>query len=129
MSFASEVKAAVKIMEQNAKDATITNITDRMSSIVDINVRDANDTGLLSNSWEASIGSVFSNEEGNGPTDGDAPEARQRIEGIRGKYKLGDTVFFTNSIEYALNNELGIGMNPRAMLRRGAKFGAKDIIK
>jgi len=129
MTFALEVKKATLHIMNDATKATIGDIQSRMGAIVDINVSRAYDTGLLANSWEASVGSPFFNEEGNGASSSGAPESERRIKGIESKYKAGDDVFFTNSIEYAASNENGIGMNPRRMLRDGVMFGGRKVIK
>lgn len=129
MSFDLEVKKATGVMFKTAEKQTLLDVQSRMGAIVDVNVRDANDTGLLANSWEASIKSPIFNSKGSGPSQADAPESRKKIKDVSSKFKAGDTLYLTNSIEYALANELGIGMNPRRMLAQGVKFGGKDVIK
>lgn len=110
MSFDSEVSKAIKQMEKDATRAIQNRTARTMRKIVFFNGTRAFDTGLLVNSWEASVGQPFFNEEGNGAgRSRQGPESQKRIDGIQKKIKIGEDVFFTNSIHYANINESRTG--------------------
>lgn len=119
MSFDLEVKKAIEKMEKDATRAVQNRTAKTMRKIVFFNGTRAFDTGLLVNSWEASVGEPFFNKEGNGASrDRRGPESQARIDGIQKKIKLGQKTFFTNSIHYADINELRTGF-----LASGARSG------
>ncbi len=129
MSFDSEVDAAIARIEEDATTAVRNRVTDVMHGIVYYNGQRAFDTGLLVNSWEASINEPFTNEEGNGAVnDRSGPESVRRIQQIYKKINLGNKVYFTNSIPYGTDNELGTEkIRPRRFLGQAVQEGGKDI--
>lgn len=118
MSFASQVdKMADKAAVRTSKMVRGTILGVMRDTIKDTPV----DTGRLRNNWFASIGSPVDAEREQGGKAASASKANAAD--VTKKFKMGDEIYFTNNLPYAMITEFGGMVNGSArkgqgMLRR-----------
>lgn len=131
MSFDLEVSKAVKLLEKDITRAVQNRTAKTMRKIVKYNGQRAFDTGKLVNSWVASTGSpVFDKEGGEAARDRSGPQSLKSIDGVQKKIRVGQDVFFTNSLHYADYVESGTArITPRMFLANGVAESGGTITR
>ncbi len=129
MSFDSEVKAYTKIALQDAHKVVKQVVRDVMVNTVD---RTPVDTGKLKNSWYASFGSPISAVSGRDEdsSGGDSFNSAYEVTSKINQSKMGESIFYTNSLKYSEDIELGkSGQAPTGMMRRSMRDAVKGFEK
>ena len=127
MSFDSEVKAYTKIALKDAHKVVKKVVHQVMVETVD---KTPIDTGKLKNSWYASFVSPSSSDTGRSPdTSGrDSLDSADRVTSKINKSKIGESIYFANSLKYAQLIEFGAsGQAPAGMMRRAMMNAVKDF--
>jgi hypothetical protein len=129
MSFDSEVKAYTKIALKDAHKVVREVVNRAMVITVD---RTPVDTGKLKNSWYASFVSPITaingrSEDGQG---GDSLNSAYDVTSKINQSRMGESIFFTNSLKYSEDIELGkSGQAPTGMMRRSMRDAVKGFEK
>lgn len=127
MSLDSEVKAYTKIAIEDAHKVVKKVVSDVMVSTVK---KTSKDTGKLRNSWYASFGSPVIATSGRNPDDdgADSLDSADRVTSKIDKSKMGEPIYFTNSLHYAHKIETGgFARAPQGMMRISMKNAVKDF--
>ena len=125
MSFASQVDK----MAENAAKRASKMVRGTVLGIMRDTIKDTPvDSGRLRNNWFASIGSPVSKEREmgktkKGNTSKAASAANANAVDVASKFKMGDEIYFTNNLPYAMVTEFGGMVNGsvrkgQGMLRR-----------
>ncbi len=127
MSLDSEVKAYTNIAIEDAHKVVKKVVSDVMVSTVK---KTSKDTGKLRNSWYASFGSPVIATSGRNPDDdgADSLDSADRVTSKIDKSKMGEPIYFTNSLHYAYKIETGgFARAPQGMMRISMKNAVKDF--
>tara|TARA_R110000737_G_scaffold127541_2_gene160111 strand:- start:333 stop:725 length:393 start_codon:yes stop_codon:yes gene_type:complete len=129
MSFDSEVKAYTKIALKDAHKVVKEVVNRAMVITVD---RTPVDTGKLKNSWYASFGSPITaiNGRSEDASGGDSLNSAYDVTSKINQSKMGESIFYTNSLKYSADIELGkSGKAPTGMMRRSMRDAVKGFEK
>ncbi len=127
MSLDSDLKAYTKVALDDAHKIVKKVVNDVMVQTVD---KTSVDSGALKNSWYASFGSPISAENGRSP-DGSGADSLNNAYEVTSKInksKIGEPIFFTNSLHYAQKIELGgFSRAPAGMMRIAVKNAVRNF--